>query len=122
MPKKTTVEYCSVLGVPRGAGLAEIKVAYRRLARGCHPDLHPGDPWAEEEFKLIAEAYEKLRSVDGLDGTGSVTQDAARGTAEAFPDSDPSDHYVNILRLFRLYHPHGKAGNADSRLPPYGGG
>ena len=105
MPRKAMVDYCSVLGVPRDAGLAEIKVAYRRLARGCHPDLHPGDPYAEEEFKLVAEAYERLRNAGGLDSTGSVTRDAVGWAAEAFRDFDPSDHYVSILRLFRLYHP-----------------
>lgn len=111
------VEYRSVLGVPRDAGLAEIKVAYRRLARGCHPDLHPGDPCAEEQFKLIAEAYEELRGGGGLDGPGSVKPDVAGWTAETFRDSDPSDHYVGILRLFRLYHPRGKVGSADSGPP-----
>jgi len=49
-----------VLGVSRTAGADEIKTAYRRLARECHPDADPGNPWAEQEFKELAQAYALL--------------------------------------------------------------
>lgn len=49
-----------VLGVPRKARRADIKKAYRRLARKYHPDLNPGDKGAEEYFKCISEAYDTL--------------------------------------------------------------
>src|SRR3954447_15266098 len=49
-----------VLGVERSAGEAEIKKAYRRLARELHPDVNTDDPHAEEKFKEAAEAYEIL--------------------------------------------------------------
>jgi molecular chaperone DnaJ len=49
-----------VLGVDRKAKPAEIKKAYRRLARKFHPDLNPGDKGAEERFKRISEAYDTL--------------------------------------------------------------
>lgn len=52
--------YYSILGVSRNATIEEIKEAYRRLAREYHPDLHPGNPAAEERFKEICEAYEVL--------------------------------------------------------------
>ena len=46
-----------------GAGEAEIKTAYRRLARKHHPDVSK-EPGAEERFKAINEAYEALRDPD----------------------------------------------------------
>src|SRR4051812_14117133 len=49
-----------VLGVQRSAGEAEIKKAFRRLARELHPDVNTEDPQAEEKFKEAAEAYEIL--------------------------------------------------------------
>jgi len=50
-----------VLGVPRTAGDAEIKKAYRRLARKFHPDVNPGDSGAHKKFQEIASAYEVLK-------------------------------------------------------------
>ncbi len=49
-----------VLEVPRDATQEDIKKAYRRLARECHPDANPDDPEAEARFKEIAAAYEVL--------------------------------------------------------------
>lgn len=50
-------DYYEVLGIPRGAGIDEIKKAYRRMALQHHPDKNPGDAAAEEKFKEAAEAY-----------------------------------------------------------------
>ena len=50
-----------VLGVPRSAGDAEVKKAYRRLARKFHPDVNPGDASAHKRFQEIAAAYEVLK-------------------------------------------------------------
>ncbi len=49
-----------VLGVPRNADASAIKKAYRKLARGSHPDQNPDDPGAEERFKEIGRAYAVL--------------------------------------------------------------
>lgn len=46
-----------VLGVPRTASAAEIKKAYKKLARKYHPDVNPGDADAESRFKEIGSAY-----------------------------------------------------------------
>src|SRR5918998_1209989 len=57
-------DYYEVLGVNRAADEAEIKKAFRRLARELHPDTNTADPEAEEKFKEAAEAYEVLSDAD----------------------------------------------------------
>jgi len=53
-------DYYSVLQVARDASDAEIKKAYRRLAKKYHPDKNPDDATAEDNFKLVNEAHEVL--------------------------------------------------------------
>ena len=53
-------DYYDVLGVGRDADPAEVKRAFRGLARELHPDVNAHDPEAEEKFKAAAEAYEVL--------------------------------------------------------------
>jgi DnaJ-class molecular chaperone len=50
----------AVLGVARTASEAEIRKAYRKLAKSLHPDLNPGDKAAEERFKKVSQAYDLL--------------------------------------------------------------
>src|SRR5829696_4824750 len=50
----------AVLGLEPGASIADIKRAYRRLARRYHPGINPGDRAAEALFHRITEAYETL--------------------------------------------------------------
>ena len=57
-------DYYEVLGVSKTAADADIKKAYRKLAKENHPDLHPGDQAAEAQFKEINEAYEILSNSD----------------------------------------------------------
>ncbi len=57
-------DYYEVLGLQKGAGEDEIKKAYRKVAKECHPDLHPGDKEAEARFKEANEAYAVLSDPD----------------------------------------------------------
>jgi molecular chaperone DnaJ len=89
-------DFYKVLGVSKDASAADIKKAYRKLARENHPDSHPGDKVAEERFKTIAEAYdvigdtEKRKEYDdlrsGLGGFGPFT--TAGGGAGGFDFND----------------------------------
>jgi molecular chaperone DnaJ len=53
-------DYYAALGVSKDAAAAEIKKAYRKLARKYHPDANSGDAKAEERFKEVSEAYDVL--------------------------------------------------------------
>lgn len=53
-----TKDFYQVLGVAKDASAADVKKAYRRLARDNHPDSNPGDTAKHDRFKAVAEAYD----------------------------------------------------------------
>jgi molecular chaperone DnaJ len=53
-------DYYAALGVPKDASAADIKKAYRKLARDLHPDKNPDNTAAEDKFKAVSEAYDVL--------------------------------------------------------------
>ncbi|MCL2095777.1 MAG: molecular chaperone DnaJ [Oscillospiraceae bacterium] len=57
-------DYYEILGVSKSAGEADIKKAYRNLAKKYHPDMNPNDKSAEKIFKEVNEAYEVLSDAD----------------------------------------------------------
>jgi molecular chaperone DnaJ len=77
--------FYSELGVARNASQADIKKAYRKLAREFHPDNNPGDSKAEDRFKRISEAYETLSDTDKRRQYDAVGDRPAGG-----PQFDPS--------------------------------
>jgi len=58
------MDFYIVLGIGREASDAEIKRAYRRLARRLHPDINPGDGEAALRFRQVVDAYETLIDPD----------------------------------------------------------
>ena len=81
-------DYYEILGVPRSATQAEVKKAFRKLAREHHPDRNPGDTNAEQRFKDLNEANavlsdaEKRKQYDLLGSNWEQVQRAgARGSA-----------------------------------------
>ncbi len=61
----TTRDPHAVLGVAKGATQAEIKRAFRRLARRLHPDAGPAEPGAEKRFRAVLRAYSTLTGSRG---------------------------------------------------------
>jgi molecular chaperone DnaJ len=57
-------DFYKVLGVGKNASSADIKKAYRKLARENHPDSNPGDAKKHETFKAVAEAYDVLGDLE----------------------------------------------------------
>ncbi len=87
-----------VLGVAQGASEAEIKRAYRRLARRYHPDINPGDGVAEARFRQILHAYETLidplrRSRYDAGEGGDVADDRRKSGFEGFDFSSRGVDY-----------------------------
>lgn len=53
-----------ILGLAKGASDEDVRAAFRRLAKSCHPDLHPGDKAASDRFKALSAAYDLLGDAD----------------------------------------------------------
>jgi DnaJ-class molecular chaperone len=107
-------DYYKVIGVERGASEADIKRAYRKLARKYHPDVNPNNKDAEAKFKELNEAYqvlsdpEKRKKYDqlGADWERGATEDdilrryaqQQREAAGAGPRGDFSDFFEQFFR------------------------
>ncbi len=73
-------DYYEILGVERDANKAEVKRAFRRLARELHPDVNAHDPEAEEKFKAAAEAYEVLSDPERRRAYDAYGHEGLRGS------------------------------------------
>jgi molecular chaperone DnaJ len=83
----TKPDLYKILGVGKNASDAEIKKAYRKLARQYHPDRNPGDAQAEERFKEISAAYDVLSDAEKKRAYDQGTGPFATGGGAGF---DPS--------------------------------
>jgi molecular chaperone DnaJ len=81
------LDYYAALGVAPGASAAEIRTAFRRLARQYHPDVNP-DPGAAERFRTIVAAYEVLS--DPARRAAYDARRAAAGAGRAYRPRGPS--------------------------------
>ncbi len=127
-------DYYDTLGVPRGASTADIKKAYRKLARKYHPDLNPGDKSAEARFKEIQEAYsvlsdpKKRSQYDQFGSVGEAPPGAGPqgapfgGGFEGFDFSEgaPGGGFGNLRDFFEQMF--GQRGTPGAAGPPPGAG
>src|SRR4029077_6610247 len=87
--------YSQPLGVPRSATQADIKKAFRKLAREHHPDRNAGDKSAEKGFKDVNEGHavlsgpEKRKQYDTLGANWDQFQRSGGGAADPFGPGSP---------------------------------
>jgi len=85
-------DFYKILGVSKDVSDADLKKAYRKLAKENHPDLHPGDAAAEARFKDISEAFDVLsdaeqrREYDAIRAMGGGARFQAGGQGAGFED------------------------------------
>ena len=101
-------DHYEVLGVDRDADAAEVKSAYRRLARQHHPDANDGDSAAELEFKAVAASYKVLSDPE------------ARQSYDRFGHDGPSagmagDPFGGINDIFESFFGGGGVGGGGRR-------
>ncbi len=92
-------DYYEVLGVGKDATEADLKKAYRTLAKKYHPDMNPGDKEAEQKFKEVNEAYGVLSDPDKkskYDRFGHAAFDPASG-GTGFEGFDFSDIFSSFF-------------------------
>jgi molecular chaperone DnaJ len=92
-------DYYEVLGLERGASEAEVKRAFRNLARELHPDVNRHDPAAEEKFKEAAEAYEVLSDPERRQTYDTFGQEGLRSGGWA-PRSSGFGSIEDIFQAF----------------------
>jgi hypothetical protein len=112
-----------VLGVPRTAGQATIKAAWRKLAREHHPDLTRDDPAAAERatrrMAEINRAYAELRAGVGIDGNGAGSGNGRSAGPPPPRPTRPVTGRVDTSSTFRPRNTTTGPGIRHERRPPY---
>jgi molecular chaperone DnaJ len=96
----TKRDYYEILGVSPAASEAEIKKAYRRLARDHHPDVNAHDHGAEERFKELTEAYEVLSNPESRRAYDTYGHQIPRTAPGGYPGGDPFGGFQDIFEAF----------------------
>ncbi len=117
-------DFYAILGVSQDADDAEIKKAYRKLARKWHPDSKPGDTAAELKFKEIGEAYAVLSDPEQrsqYDGVRAMSRGGARFTSGG-PGSQGGAGFEDVFaQMFNNTGGQG-AGRRRAQQSPFGAG
>jgi curved DNA-binding protein len=118
-------DYYASLGLQRGAGDADIKKAYRKLAHKYHPDVSK-EPGAESKFKEIAEAYQTLKDPEKRAAYDRLGTHAAGEEFRPPPDwgpqpAGPEESFegvdlADLLASLAGRRPRGGAGGAGGRM------
>ena len=93
-------DFYAVLGLAQSATAADVKKAYRKLARTHHPDANRGDAAAERRFKEIGEAYAVLSDPEQrqqYDAIRSMARGGARFTAGGGPSAGQGAGFEDLL-------------------------
>ena len=92
-------DYYKILDVPRNATPNEIKRAYIKKARQCHPDQNQDDPEASEKFRAVNEAYEVLHNEEERKKYDRMGMFYTRDGKPPTPD-ELAQHFRNTIRDF----------------------
>ncbi|HET9064709.1 MAG TPA: J domain-containing protein [Gemmatimonadales bacterium] len=124
-------DFYQVLGVPEKATAAEIKKAYRKLAKQYHPDANPNDPKAGERFKEISEAhgvlsdpaqrtkYDQMRRLGAFDSMRTARQPRGGGTRGAPVDEGFEFNDIGSFGLGDIFSSiFGKRRAEEQQAPP----
>lgn len=99
-------DYYEVLGIPRNASEADVKKAFRSLARKYHPDANKDDPQAAEKFKEINEAAQVLGDAEKrarYDQFGHAATDPGAGGFGGFEGGAQGFDFGNVGDIFEMF-------------------
>ncbi|NJL02218.1 MAG: J domain-containing protein [Spirulinaceae cyanobacterium RM2_2_10] len=97
-----------LLELDPGADLAQVKTAYRRLARCYHPDVNPSDPAAQAQFVSLSEAYQTLMQASDLArralqlAYATAAAETAPSPPPPPPPPDPQNYQIKLETYQRL--------------------